>query len=43
MSIPIKYSIRSVFARRLTMILTVLGISLVAFVFAAVLMLAEGL
>jgi ABC-type lipoprotein release transport system permease subunit len=43
MAIPIKYSIRSLFARRMTMALTVFGITLVVFVFAAVLMLATGL
>jgi ABC-type lipoprotein release transport system permease subunit len=43
MAIPFKYSIRSLFARRMTMALTVLGITLVVFVFAAVLMLATGL
>jgi putative ABC transport system permease protein len=43
MKIPFKYTIRSIFARRLTMTLTVLGVSMVSFVFAAVLMLAAGL
>jgi ABC-type antimicrobial peptide transport system permease subunit len=43
MTVPIKYSIRSLFARRMTMALTVFGITLVVFVFAAVLMLAKGL
>lgn len=43
MHIPFKYSIKSVFARRLTMALTVLGITLVTFIFAAVLMMANGL
>ncbi len=39
----LNYIIRSVWIRRLTTALTVLGVSLVAFVFAAVLMLAYGL
>jgi len=43
MKVPFKYTIRSLFARRLTMALTVLGVTLVAFVFAAVLMMANGL
>lgn len=43
MKIPFKYTIRSLFARKLTMALTVLGITLVAFVFAAVLMMTNGL
>ncbi|MCP4584197.1 MAG: ABC transporter permease [candidate division Zixibacteria bacterium] len=43
MKIPLKYSARSLFARKLTMALTVLGIMLVAFVFAAVLMMTNGL
>jgi ABC-type lipoprotein release transport system permease subunit len=43
MSLLISYSIKNSFARRLTSILTLLGISLVVFVFAAVLMLANGL
>ncbi|OGC89679.1 MAG: multidrug ABC transporter permease [candidate division Zixibacteria bacterium RBG_16_53_22] len=43
MAIPLKYSIRSLLARRMTMILTVFGITLVVFVFTAVLMLATGL
>lgn len=43
MKIPISYTIRSLWARRLTTVLTVSGLALVAFVFAAVLMLAYGL
>jgi putative ABC transport system permease protein len=42
-AIPLSYNIRSLWARRLTTILTVGGIALVVFVFAAVLMLAYGL
>lgn len=37
------YSLRSLWTRRMTTILTISGIALVAFVFAAVLMLANGL
>jgi len=43
MKIPFSYTWRSLWARRLTTVLTVGGITLVAFVFAAVLMLARGL
>ena len=43
MSLLISYSIKNSFARRLTSLLTLLGIGLVVFVFAAVLMLANGL
>jgi putative ABC transport system permease protein len=43
MKIPLKYSIRNLVARRMTTLLTVLGVTLVVFVFAAVLMLADGL
>ncbi len=43
MKIPFSYSIRNLWTRRLTTILTTLGMALVVFVFAAVLMLAEGL
>jgi ABC-type lipoprotein release transport system permease subunit len=43
MKIPFAYTWRSLWARRLTTVLTVGGITLVAFVFAAVLMLARGL
>jgi ABC-type antimicrobial peptide transport system permease subunit len=42
-NIPYFYSIKNLYARRLTTILTVLGMGLVVFVFAAMLMLAEGL
>ena len=41
--IPISYSYRNLWTRRLTTVLTASGMSLVVFVFAAVLMLAEGL
>ena len=43
MPIPLSYSYRNLLARRLTTFLTALGMALVVFVFAAVLMLAEGL
>jgi len=43
MPIPISYSYRNLLARRLTTFLTAAGMALVVFVFAAVLMLAEGL
>lgn len=43
MKIPFAYTWRSLWTRRLTTILTLGGISLVVFVFAAVLMLANGL
>ncbi|MBM4275010.1 MAG: FtsX-like permease family protein [Deltaproteobacteria bacterium] len=43
MPIPISYSYRNLLARRLTTALTAGGMALVIFVFAAVLMLAEGL
>ncbi len=43
MNIPSKYIIRNLFTRRLTTGLTVLGVSLVVFVFTAVLMMAGGL
>jgi ABC-type antimicrobial peptide transport system permease subunit len=43
MPIPISYSYRNLLARRLTTFLTAAGMALVIFVFAAVLMLAEGL
>ncbi len=43
MKIPISYSIRNLRTRRLTTILTASGIALVVFVFASILMLAEGL
>lgn len=43
MAIPFYYSFRNLWARKLTTILTVSGMSLVVFVFASILMLAEGL
>jgi putative ABC transport system permease protein len=43
MKIPFAYIWRSLWTRRLTTVLTIGGITLVAFVFAAVLMLAHGL
>ncbi|HOI06143.1 MAG TPA: ABC transporter permease [Deltaproteobacteria bacterium] len=43
MALPISYSLRSLWTRRLTTFLTASGMALVVFVFAAVLMLAEGL
>jgi ABC-type lipoprotein release transport system permease subunit len=43
MRIPYSYSIRNLWTRRLTTILTTCGMALVVFVFAAILMLAEGL
>lgn len=43
MRIPLRYSVRNIFARRMTTLLTILGFALVVFVFAAVLMLADGL
>jgi len=42
MKIPFAYTWRSLWARRLTTVLTLSGIALVAFVFAAVLMLSRG-
>jgi len=42
MKIPLSYTWRSLWTRRLTTILTLMGIALVVFVFAAVLMLAHG-
>ena len=42
MKIPFSYTWRSLWARRLTTALTLGGLALVAFVFAAVLMLARG-
>ena len=42
MKIPLSYTIRNLWTRRLTMSLTLSGITLVVFVFAAVLMLSEG-
>lgn len=43
MTIPLSYSFRNLWTRRLTTVLTALGMALVVFVFAATLMLAEGL
>jgi len=43
MKIPLSYTWRSMWTRRLTTILTLGGIALVVFVFAAVLMLAHGI
>lgn len=43
MKIPLAYSLRNLGARRLTTLMTALGMALVVFVFAAVLMLAHGL
>lgn len=43
MAIPVYYSFRNLFTRRLTTILTAGGMALVVFVFAAIMMLAEGL
>ncbi len=43
MKIPLSYSFRNMWTRRLTTSLTVGGVALVVFVFAAVLMLANGL
>jgi len=42
MKIPVKYIFRNLMSRRLTTAITVLGIGLVIFVFAAVLMMAYG-
>ncbi len=42
MKIPLSYTWRSLWTKRLTTILTLSGISLVAFVFAAILMMAHG-
>ncbi len=43
MAVPLSYSFRNLWTRRLTTILTASGMALVVFVFAAMLMLAEGL
>jgi ABC-type lipoprotein release transport system permease subunit len=43
MPIPFSYSLRNLWTRRLTTVLTAVGMALVVFVFAATLMLAEGL
>lgn len=43
MQIPLAYSLRNLWTRRLTTVLTAGGMALVVFVYAAVLMLDEGL
>ncbi len=43
MKVPLKYSFRSIGTRKLTTTLTMIGVALVVFVFAAVLMMARGL
>ena len=43
MALPLSYSIRNLWTRKLTTILTASGMALVVFVFAAILMLAQGL
>ena len=43
MKIPMKYIVRSLFARRLTTAITIFGVSLVVFVFTAVLMMSDGI
>lgn len=43
MGVPLSYSFRNLWTRRLTTILTALGMALVVFVFSAMLMLAQGL
>lgn len=43
MGVPLSYSFRNLWTRRLTTTLTALGMALVVFVFSAILMLAEGL
>jgi putative ABC transport system permease protein len=43
MKIPLKYTLRNFKSRRLTTAITVIGIALVVFVFAAVLMMAHGI
>jgi len=40
--LPVSYSFRNLWNRRLTSVLTITGMALVVFVFAAILMLAEG-
>ena len=42
MAIPFSYNIRNLWTRRLTTGLTLSGMALVVFVFASILMLAEG-
>ncbi|MFH0786447.1 MAG: ABC transporter permease [Pseudomonadota bacterium] len=43
MKIPFSYSLRNLWTRKMTTVLTVSGMALVVYVFAAVLMLSEGL
>src|ERR1700693_6112909 len=43
MALPLSYSVRNLWTRRLTTALTASGMALVVFVFAAILMLAQGL
>ena len=43
MRIPLMYSFRNLWTRRLTTVLTATGMALVVFVFSAILMLSEGL
>ncbi len=43
MKIPISYSVRNLWTRRLTTVLTASGMALVVFVFTTILMLAQGL
>lgn len=43
MKIPVSYSIRNLWTRRLTTVITASGMALVVFVFTAILMLAKGL
>ena len=43
MQIPFKYSLKNFTKRKLTNIITVSGVALVVFVFAAVLMMAYGI
>ena len=43
MAVPLYYSFRNLWTRRLTTVLTAAGMALVVFVFASVMMLAEGL
>ncbi len=43
MGLPLSYSIRNLWTRKLTTVLTASGMTLVVFVFAAILMLAQGL
>jgi putative ABC transport system permease protein len=43
MAVPLSYSFRNLWTRRLTTVLTVAGMALVVFVFASILMLVKGL